>query len=239
MRFELDAVERDITAIRLPRWGRVAQTEGVVPWLVIDPDGMPVVPVRRFLRDFAARNRPGSVRSYAYGLLRWWRWLQAVDVGWDKATSVEVRDLVLWLGQADKLRNAPRTGSAVTAGTINPVTRKRHLGDGYEPRTVRHSNAVIRSFYEFWIESGEGPLVNPVSLDRRGRRPHAHHNPLEPFRAEDRIRYNPRVPKTRPREIPDERWKDLFGALPYSGLTNGSGGPCGAVTMATAYGASR
>ncbi|GLY08665.1 site-specific integrase [Actinoplanes sp. NBRC 101535] len=213
MRFELDAEERDITAIRLPRWGRVAQAEGVVPWLVIDPDGVPVVPVRRFLRDFAARNRPGSVRSYAYGLLRWWRWLQAVDVDWDKATSAEVRDLVLWLGQADKLRNAPRTGSTVTAGTINAVTRKRHFGDGYEPRTVRHSNAVIRSFYEFWIEAGDGPLINPVPLDRRGRRPHAHHNPLEPFRAEGRIRYNPRVPKARPREIPDERWKDLFGAL--------------------------
>jgi hypothetical protein len=33
-----------------------------------------VQPIRRFLIDFIARdNRTGSVRSYAYDLLRWWR----------------------------------------------------------------------------------------------------------------------------------------------------------------------
>ncbi|PWI19324.1 integrase [Streptomyces sp. Act143] len=206
-------VERDITAIRLPKWGRVIPAEGVVPWLVVGPDEVPVEPIRRYLRDFTARNRPGSVRSYAYGLLRWWRWLQAVHVEWDRATAAEARDLVLWLGRADKPRNSPRRAWAHTAGKVNPITRKRNLGDGYEPRTIRHNNAVVRSFYEFWIEVGEGPLVNPVPLDRKGRRPHAHHNPLEPFRAEGRIRYNPKVPRSRPREIPDERWKELFGAL--------------------------
>jgi integrase len=192
----------------------VIESEGVVPWLVVGPDGVPVEPVRRFLRDFVARgNRPGSVRSYAYGLLRWWRWLVVADVAWDRATSAEVRDLVLWLGQAAKPRRSPRTASAGTAGTVNPVTRKRCLDDSYQPRTVRHSNAVIRSFYEFWIETGSGPLVNPVPLDRRGARANAHHNPLEPFRAEGRVRYNPKVPKPRPREIPDAQWVALFGAL--------------------------
>jgi integrase/recombinase XerD len=128
-----------------------------------------------------------------------------------------VRDLVLWLRQASKPRLAARTVSAATAGGINPVTRKRHLGDGYEPRTIRHSNAVIRAFYEFWIESaGGGPLINPVQLDRRGRRagrPNAHHNPMEPFRPEGKVRYNPKVPKQRPREMPEERWRDLFAGL--------------------------
>ena len=52
-----------------------------MPWLVVDPDGDVVEPIQRFLRDFVARgNRAGSVRSYAYGLLRWWRWLEAVGV---------------------------------------------------------------------------------------------------------------------------------------------------------------
>jgi hypothetical protein len=185
----------------------VEAAEGLVPWLVVDPNGVPVEPVRRFLADFVARdNSPGSVRSYAYGLLRWWRWLLAVGVEWDKATPAEARDLVLWLRQAAKPRLAARTVSAGTAGTVNPVTRKRHLGDGYEPRTVRHSNAVVRSFYEFWIEDvGAGPLVNPVQLARRARRPHAHHNPLEPFRPEGKIRYNPKVPRRKPREMPEER----------------------------------
>ena len=102
---------------------------------------------------------------------------------------------------------------AARAGTVNAVTRKRYLGDRYEPRTVRHGNAVLRSFYEYWIELGGGPLVNPVALDRRGRRPNAHHNPLDPFRPEGKIRYNPQVPRRAPRAMPDERWNELFAAL--------------------------
>jgi integrase len=113
---------------------------------------------------------------------------------------------------------------------VNPVTRKRYLGDGYEPRTVRHSNAVLRSFYEFWAEIGEGPLINPVRLDREGRRPHAHHNPLDRFRPEGRIRYNPKVPKRKTRDVPDEQWKDLFSqlrsnrdrAILATGISNGA-----------------
>jgi integrase/recombinase XerD len=209
-----DEVDRDIGLIVLPRWGRVAPSQGPVPWLVFDPAGVPVEPVRRFLADFVARgNSPSSVRSYAFGLLRWWRWLRAVEVEWDKATPAEVRDLVLWLRQAAKPRQAERTVSFATVGTVNPVTRKRHLGDGYEPRTIRHSNAVVRSFYEFWIDAGGGPLINPVQLARLARRPNAHHNPLKPFRSEGKIRYNPKVPKRGPREMSEERWRDVFAGL--------------------------
>lgn len=212
-----DDVDRDIAAIQLPRWGRVVPVEGPVPWLVVDDDDVPVEPIRRYLTDFAAGDTSvGSVRSYAYALLRWWRWLRAVGVEWNQATPAEARDLVLWLKQATKPRRSPRTASVKTAGTVNPITRKRHLGDQYEPRTIRHSNAVVRAFYEFWIEDlREGPLINPVQLDRRhrGRRPNAHHNPLEPFRPEGKIRYNPKLPKRRPREMPDDCWKDVFGGL--------------------------
>jgi integrase/recombinase XerD len=207
--------EREIESIVLPAWGQVVLTAGPVPWMVTAPDGTPVEPVRRFLTDFVARgNRPGSVRSYAYDLLRWWRWLRAVDVEWDTATPAEVRDLVLWLQQADKSRRSPRTTSIVTVGTINPVTHKAYLNDKYQPRTVRHSNAVLRSFYDFWINDvGEGPLINPVQLARRNQRPNGHHNPLEEFRPEGRIRYNPKIPKRRPREMPDPQWTAVFGGL--------------------------
>ncbi|WP_280227381.1 tyrosine-type recombinase/integrase [Nocardia farcinica] len=206
---------QDLSSIRLPRWGRVAPVEGApVPWCVIDPDGSPVWPIERFLGDFSIGNSPGSVRSYAYALLRWWRWLQVVDVAWDRATSAEVRDLVLWLQATQKQRRYPRTASVATAGGVNPITRKRNLSDRYEPSTIRHSNAVLASFYGFWIDIGEGPVVNPVPRDRRGgRRPNEHHNPLEPWRAEGRLRYNPKLPKRKPRAIPDTEWNSLFGAL--------------------------
>ena len=208
-------IRTDLGAIQLPRWGRVSMVQGVVPWLVLDDAGEPVGPIRTFLIDFVARdNRTGSVRSYAFDLLRWWRWLRVVDVPWAQATSAEVRDLVLWMGAAVKPRTAARTVSAVTVGTTNPITKKPYLDDRYKPRTIRHSNAVIRSFYDFWIESGGGPLVNPVPLARTDRRrPHTHHNPLEPYRAEGQLRYNPKVSKRRPRQMPDERWNELFGSL--------------------------
>ncbi|MGH3492344.1 MAG: tyrosine-type recombinase/integrase [Pseudonocardiaceae bacterium] len=210
-----DEVEREIVGLCVPGWGRVVVGEGVVPWLVVDPDGEPVEVIARFLRDFVARgHRAGSVRSYAYDLLRWWRFLRVVGVEWDQVTAAEVRDFVLWLGQARKPRRARRTVSARTAGTVNPVTRKRYLGDGYTARTVRHSNAVLRSFYGYWVELGHGPLVNPVPVERAGgRRAHGHHNPLEPFRSEGRLRYNPALPKRAPRAMPDQRWNELFAGL--------------------------
>ena len=154
------------------------------------------------------------MRSYAHVLLRWWRFLQAIGVGWDRATPAECRDFVLWLQQARKPISDRRTRSAAQVGTLNPVTRKQHLTDQYAPRRVRHSNAVLRAFYEFWIEEGAGPLVNPVPVDLgRSGRAHAHHNPMQPFRAEGRLRFNPTVPRRRPRAMPDLRWDELFGAM--------------------------
>jgi integrase/recombinase XerD len=209
-----DEVQRDVASIRLPSWGRVAPAAGVVPWLLLDPDGVPVEVVREFLTDFVARgNRAASVRSYAYGLLRWWRWLQVVDVRWDQVRPGEVRDYVLWLQQADKPRHQPRTASAATAGTVNPITRKQYLDDAYKPRTTRHGNAVLRAFYEYWMELGLGPVLNPVQLSGTRGRGNAHHNPLEAFRAEGRIRYNPKVAKRRPRTLSDDQWRDVFAAL--------------------------
>jgi integrase/recombinase XerD len=206
--------DRDLSQIVLPSWGRVVAADEPVPWRVLDDAGDPVGPIRVYLSDFVAQgNAVASVRSYAYDLLRWWRWLHVVEIDWDKATSTEVKDFVLWFSAATKRRQAARTASAGTAGTVNPITRKRYLDDRYQPRTVRHSNAVLRDFYEFWIERGSGPLINPVPLERSTHRPHAHHNPLDVFRNEGRIAYNPKLPKQTPRALPDERWTDLFGTL--------------------------
>jgi integrase len=113
----------------------------------------------------------------------------------------------------DQAGAAARTLSARTAGTVNAITRKRYLGDRYEPRTVRHANAVLRAFYEFWADLGEGPVVNPVRRATRGRRPNEHHNPMEPFRAEGRLRHNPPIPRRRPRALTGVQWRDVFAAL--------------------------
>ncbi|GAA0547426.1 site-specific integrase [Paractinoplanes ferrugineus] len=210
-----DGPIRDIAELRPPRWGRVREVDDVVPWQLVDQAGRPVEPVYRYLRDLVAQGKSlGTVRTYAYVLQRWWRFLIAVGVAWDRATSAEVRDYVLWLRHTAKPGATLRKASAATAGTVNPITRKRYPGDEYQTSTIVHSNAVVHGFYEFWIERGAGPVVNPVPHERaRGGRPQAHHNPMEPYRAQGRMRYNPRKPKRRPRAIPDALWVQLFGAM--------------------------
>ncbi|MFI6030841.1 tyrosine-type recombinase/integrase [Amycolatopsis magusensis] len=187
-----------------------------VLYLLVGPARVAVEPVQQFLRDFAAQGcSPSSVRSYAYVLLRWWRWLLVVGVEWNRATPAEVGDFVLWLPLASK---PERPGTTMDRkGAVNPITRKRLLDQRYQPRTVRHSNAVVRSFYEYWIDEETGPLINPVQLARGRlggvRRVHAHQNPLEPVVPGARLRYNPRVPKSTPRAMSDERWAEVFGGL--------------------------
>jgi hypothetical protein len=81
---------------------------------MVDPQGQPVEPVVRFLRDFVARgNSAGSARSYAYALLRWWRFLRAVGVMWDQAAPAENRDFVLWLMRTVKCRRSRNSSGPV------------------------------------------------------------------------------------------------------------------------------
>ncbi|MET8509202.1 hypothetical protein ABZV60_31915 [Streptomyces sp. NPDC004787] len=65
---------------------------------------------------------------------------------------------------------------------------------------------MLRSFYDFHLEEGSGPIVNAFPLDRSRRvgRAHAHHNPTDVFRPELQGRYRPKVPKRIPQRIPDE-----------------------------------
>lgn len=208
-------MSRSLDGLQLAQWGSVGSGDSTVPWLVYDDAGEEVRPIAEFLRDFAARGTSRhSLRSYAYVLLRWWRWLATVDAVWDRATQAEVRDLALYLQLHPKPRRTPRTASAATAGTTNQVTGKRYLDDHYAPRTIRHGNAVISSFYEFWAEQGIGPVVNPVARDPHGRgRANAHHNPMNRRLPEGRIRHNPKLPRRRPRAMSDGSWGALFDAM--------------------------
>lgn len=209
-RHEIQAASRDLTIVRLPRWGCVKSVGSPPSWLVLDDAGAPIEPVRIYLREFAARgNRPTSVRSYAYVLLRWWRWLEAVDVEWDRASAAEVRDLVLWL-QA----NPKSPTGRIAVGSVNAVTGKPVLGSGYAARTIRHTNAVLASFYDFWVEEASTLLVNPVTRRPTGdSRANAHHNPLRPYRPVGGYRYNPKLPRRLPRAMSDEQWTAVFGQL--------------------------
>lgn len=164
-------------------------------------------------------------------LLRWFRFLAAIDVAWDQATGVEARDFSRWIQIAakpvrphwrhqDESEESPaaerpgRTSGRMQAPP-NPVTGTRSSGTRYAPATAAHSETVLRGFYQFHLEAGSGPMVNPFPLSRtrRGGRANAHHNPMEPFANERGGRYRPRLVQRIPRQIPDARFDELFAAL--------------------------
>jgi hypothetical protein len=59
-------------------------------------------------------------------------------------------------------------------GAPNPVTGKPSPDRGYATATVVHCESVLRGFYDFHLEAGSGPIVNPFPLVRRGGRANAH-----------------------------------------------------------------
>ena len=106
-------------------------------------------------------------------------------------------------------------GEQRTASGSNAVTGKAVRGDRYEAATVANCESVLRGFYDFHLEAGTGPMVNPFSLSRQRRagRTHAHHNPMDPFAGQRSGRYRPKVVTRAPRCIPDARFDELFAQL--------------------------
>ncbi|MFE4335936.1 tyrosine-type recombinase/integrase [Streptomyces sp. NPDC056831] len=215
-----DAPVRDLAALVVPRWGRLAETgDRYEPYRLLDPDDVIVEAVAVYFQELlAAGKAPSTVRSYGMDLLRWWRFLEAVGIPWDRATRVEARDFSRWIQLTVKPRRgqAPRKRSAPAAGAPNPVTGKPSSGPGYAPTTVAHSETVLRRFYNVHRDAGTGPLLNPFPLDlsRRSGRAHAHHNPMDGWKPERLGRYRPSLPQRIPRSIPDEWFNNLFAVLP-------------------------
>lgn len=138
-----DDVERDLSSIVLADWGSVVSAP-TVGWTVVGPDGIEIDPIRRFLLDFVARgNRIRSVYSYAHDLLRWWRWLAAVDVPWDQATPAEVRDLALGHRQSVEMTDVAVVGDPDdTAAVVGDLVAQ--LPDGMANSTVTEDGSGAR-----------------------------------------------------------------------------------------------
>lgn len=99
------------------------------PWELLDECGRAIVPVNRWLEELAVSDySPSTIKAYAYDLLNWFRFLDAVQVPWTMATRNEVRDWVLWNKQRP---NSQRSRTAASgrpdAGEVNARTGKRYL----------------------------------------------------------------------------------------------------------------
>lgn len=181
--------------------------------------GEVVGPVTVYLRDLQAAGRTAATqRSYGMDLLRWFQFCWATGVPWDQVTRREARDFCRWIQIAAKpVSSRWRTGRSETAGetadvavipsarrAANPVTGKPVPGGGYAASTAAHCESVLRQFYDFHLEAGSGPMVNPFPLDRgrRGGRAGAHHNPMDPHRNQRSGLFRPRLARQMPRSIP-------------------------------------
>jgi hypothetical protein len=179
--------------------------------------------VSEFLHHMLADDaRPSSLRSYAYELLAWFRFLNAIGVGWDAAGRAEARDFALSLKSTAKPAR-PRRPDAPAPGSVNPLTGKATPGQNYAPRTRRHARAAIPSFYEYHRDMHGRPLINPFPQAKGidDGTLNAHHNPMQSFRQPPRrAAYQPKEPRPATRSIPDQAFSELF-----AGLTSNPG-PC-------------
>ena len=200
---------RDLAALPVPLAGALQGTgDPWEPYRIVDPGGETVAAVAEFFRDLQAAGRSeATLRSYGHDLLRWFRFIWAAGVPWNRATRIEARDFCRWMLVVGK-PSRPHWRSPDTASAAS--------GEAYAPSVRAHSETVLRCFYQFHLEAGSGPVINPFPLDRtrRGGRAHAHHNPMEPFGHERSGLYRPRVPSRIPRSVPDEEFNEIFARLP-------------------------
>ncbi len=215
-----------LASLVIPQVGALRETDDPwEPFQLLDPGGALVHCVSDYyLKDLqAAGRRPTTQRSYGMDLLRWLRFLWAIQVPWNQASRIEARDFSRWLQIADKplrshWRNAkdpPAPQATKATAAPNPVTGKPAQGRTYGAATRAHSESVLRHFYDFHLEVGTGPMVNPFPLarGRRGERPGAHHNPMEPRGDHRAGLFRPRVARRVPRSIPDDKFNELFASL--------------------------
>ena len=208
-----------LVGLTVPLVGAVQATgDPFEPYRLADPAGEAVSPVTVFLADLQACGRAAATqRSYSMALLRWFRFLWAVEVRWDQATRVEARDFVRWVQVAGKparrhWRGDGAAGVRPGVPVPNRVTGKSPPGPQFAAATVAHGETVARSFYDFHLQAGTGPLVNPFPLARAGRA-HTHHNPMDRFDGQRAGLFRPRVAQRIPRQIPDGKFDELFAQL--------------------------
>ena len=169
-RFVVESVDRP------PWWALVSDRSGPVPEVV-----------EYLLALTAGGASVLTIRMYAYDLLRWWRWLAVRRVRWDRASPVDVRDVVLWMQES------------------------RPAGAGLGPATINHCLAVLSSFYEHHVAAGR-VVVSPVPSGDRGlsRR---HRSPMELPRHRRRGPLCQKTPTRIPRGLTDDEYSALFNAL--------------------------
>ncbi len=120
---------RDLSVLEVAAVGSLSATGSKwEPYRLVDPQGREVGAVAAFFSDLLAAGRSqATVRSYGMDLLRWFRFLWAVEVAWDRATRSEARDFCRWLAITNGVKGSGR-------------------GTPYSVSVRVHSETVLRCF---------------------------------------------------------------------------------------------
>ena len=208
---EDDERTRDLAMLAVPLAGAVEATGD--PWLpfrVTDPCGAVVESVSAYFRDLQAAGRSdATLRSYGMDLLRWFRFLWAVEVAWNRATRIEARDFCRWMLVSGKPSRPHWRRPHEVPDRVVDRGGLRGVGAG-----ARRDGAA--RFLRVPSRGGQRADRQPVPAASvaAGQRAHAHHNPMEPHRKERTGLYRPTVPSRIPRSIPDEEFNEIFARLP-------------------------
>jgi integrase len=181
------------------------------PFALVDGNGAVDEAVPLFLLDLIASDRSlATIKTYAYALLDWVRFLHRCEKTWRQAEPSNVRDYVLHLRTADNPYRRRRPDSVVP-GSLNPRTGKATLAPGYKATTINHRLSVIKAFYASLERRDDEDVLHPVPHSRT----HTHHNPLAPWVQIARDPYRQHEPKRSPRALSEDIYDEAFGALTH------------------------
>ena len=81
-------------------------------------------------------------RSYAFDLLRWFRFLHDRLIGWERAERVDVRAFIEHLRETPNPQRLRRRPDGPPPGSVNALTGKLELSAKYAARTSNHQLLV-------------------------------------------------------------------------------------------------
>ncbi len=201
---------------------RVEEMDG--SWTLAGPRLAEFQLVNEYLSYLADRNySPKTVRSYAFSLLDFCRWLVNEEIDLD---AVNTNVCLKYLASC---RQATLPGRP----TLNVVRMDGTRVDGYAPATVNHRLTVISGLFGFWAmrdPEKKNPIPRGVNArrlssgERNGLLAHITRGPK--YRSELRLREPKRLPRAlNSNEIIDligdlKTWRDraIAGLMVYCGL---------------------
>jgi site-specific recombinase XerD len=144
----------------------VVLPDGERTWTVLGSDHLPLAPVEEFLEHHrVVGSSPNTVRSYAYGLGLWWRYLTASGTAWDDPRVSTVTGFVSWL----------RAGGGDAPGSVIQLPSVRADTAALSDASIQIRLAAVGSFYRYHDAASGVPFPGVRGGPRSRYRPFMAH----------------------------------------------------------------